>query len=140
MSLDSQLAQEYFSDFMGEFVEIKGVFLAFTVDQGRNVVNACEALGVEVIKCNCRRVNSATLWSLGISGYVATCKNKAMGDLIKKLAACVGVFSHSTANNDKLKDIQRLEKDLQRVYDLIRRNDTRGIVHLATFYLRVLQL
>ena len=39
---------------------------------------------------------------------------------MKKLAACVGVFSHSAVNNDKLKDIQRLEEDLQRVYDLIR--------------------
>ena len=31
------------------------------MDQGGNVVNACEALGVEVIKCNCHRVNSAVL-------------------------------------------------------------------------------
>ena len=48
---------------------------------------ACEALGVEVIKCNCHRVNSAVLWSLGISGAAARCKNKAMGELMKKLAA-----------------------------------------------------
>ena len=85
-------------------MEPNDVFLAFMVDQGGNVVNACEALGVEVIKYNYHLVNSATLWSLGISGSAATCKNKAMGDLTKKLIACVGVFSHSAVNSDKLKE------------------------------------
>ena len=103
---NSQLTQEYFADFMGEFVEPKDVFLAFTVDQGGNAVNACEGLGVEVIKCNCHRVNSAVMWSLGIAGYAARCKNKAMGELMKKLA-CVGVWSHSAVNNDKLKELQK---------------------------------
>ena len=65
---NSQLTQEFFAGFMGESVEPKDVFLVFTVDQGGNVVNACAALGVEVIKCNCHRVNSAVLWSLGIAG------------------------------------------------------------------------
>ena len=41
--LNSQLAQESFAGFMGEFVETKDVFVAFTVDQGGNVVNACAA-------------------------------------------------------------------------------------------------
>ena len=62
------------------------------MDQGRNVVNACEALGVPVIKCNCHRVNSAVLWALGIAGKGR--KNKDMGELMKKLAALVGVFRH----------------------------------------------
>ena len=111
---------------MGESVEAKDVFLAFTVDQGGNVSNACAALGVEVIKCNCHRVNSAVLWSLGIAGSATTCKNKPMGALMKKLAACVGVWSHSTVNNDKLKDIQmQLEEDFHEIYELLRRNDTR---------------
>ncbi|CAM9636015.1 unnamed protein product, partial [Ascophyllum nodosum] len=57
--------------------------------------NACEALGVEVIKCDCHCVNFAVLWSLGISGAAARCKNKSMGELMKKLAACVGVFRYS---------------------------------------------
>ena len=74
---------------MDESVEPKEVFLAFTVDQGGNVVNACAALGVEVIKCNCHRVNSAVLWSLGVAGSATTCKNNPMGALMKKLAACV---------------------------------------------------
>ena len=126
MFLNSQLAQEFFSGFMGESVEPKDVFLVFMVDQGRNVVNACAALGVEVIKCNCHRVNSAVLWSLGIAGSATTCKNKPMGALMKKLAACVGVWSHSTVNNDKLKDIQmQLEEDFHEIYELLRRNDTR---------------
>ena len=89
-------------------------------------MNACAALGVEVIKCNCHRVNSAVLWSLGIAGSATTCKNKPMGALMKKLAACVGVWSHSAVNNDKLKDIQRqLEEDFHEIYELLRRNDTR---------------
>ena len=95
------------------------------MDQGGNVVNACEALGVEVIKCNCHRVISAVLWSLGISGAAVRCKNKAMGELIKKLAACVGAFSHSAVNNNMLKELQKLKKDLHRIYKLIRGNDTR---------------
>ena len=49
-----------------------------------------------------------------------------MGALMKKLAACVGVWSHSTVNNDKLKDIQmQLEEDFHEIYELLRRNDTR---------------
>ena len=126
MFLNSQLTQEFFAGFMVESVEPKDVFLAFTVDQGGNVVNACAALGVEVIKCNCHRVNSACFWSLGIAGSATTCKNKPMGALMKKLAACVGVWSHSAVNNDKLKDIQRqLEEDFHEIYELLRRNDTR---------------
>ena len=126
MFLNSQLTQEFFAGFMGESVEPKDVFLAFTVDQGGNVVNACAALGVEVIKCNCHRVNSAVLWSLGIAGSATTCKNKPMGALMKKLAACVGVWSHSVVNNDKLKDIQRqLKEEFHQIYELLRRNDTR---------------
>ena len=82
-------------------------------------------MGVEVIKCNCYRVNSAVLWSLDISGAAARCKNKAMGELMKKLAARVGFISHSAVNNDMLKELQKLEKDLHRIYELIERNDTR---------------
>ena len=92
---------------------------------GRGGQNACEALGVEVIKCNFYRVNSAVLWSLGISGSAARWKNKAMGELMKKLAACVGVFSHSAVNIDMLMELQKLEEDLHRIYELMRRNDTR---------------
>lgn len=140
MPLNSQLTLEYFADFMGKSVEPKGVFLAFTVDQGKNIVNACRALGVPVVECNCHRVNSAVLWALGIAGSATTCKNKLMGDLMKKLAALVGVFSHSAVNNDMLKAIQRLEADLHRVYELIRRNDTRCAVGMLFRFLGLLLL
>ena len=84
-----------------------------------------KGIGVEVIKYNCHRVNSEVLWSLGISGVAARCKNKAMGELMKKLAAHVGSISHSVINNDMLKEFQKLEEDLHRIYELIKRNDTR---------------
>ena len=49
-----------------------------------------------------------------------------MGALMKKLEACVGVWSHSAVNNDKLKDIHgQLEEDFHEIYELIKRNDTR---------------
>ena len=48
-----------------------------------------------------------------------------MGELMKKLAACVGVFSHSAVNSDMLKELQKLEEDLHHISELIRRNDTR---------------
>ena len=95
------------------------------MDQSGNIVNAFEALSVEVIRCNCPRVNFTVLWSLGISGAAARCKNKAMGELMKEVAACVGVFSHSAVNIDMLKELQKLEEDLHRIYELIKRNDTR---------------
>ena len=85
-------------------------------------------MGVEVIKCNCHRVHSAVLWGLGISGAAARCKNKAMGELMQKLAARVGSINHSTVNNNMLKELQKLEDDLYRIYELIKRNDTRGFV------------
>ena len=82
-------------------------------------------MGVEVIKCNCHRINSAALWSLGISGAAARCKYKAMGELMKKLAARVGFISHSAVNNHMLKELPKLEEDLHRIYELTKRNDTR---------------
>ena len=87
------------------YLDIKQNAGCCTMDQGGNVVNAYEALSVEVIKYNCHRVNSAVLWSLGILGAAAPCKNKAMAKLMKKLAACVGAFSHSAVNNDMLKEL-----------------------------------
>ncbi|CAN0293947.1 unnamed protein product [Ectocarpus sp. 4 AP-2014] len=138
-SHDSQLTKEYFSGFMGDSVKPSDVFLAFTVDQGGNVVNACTALGVPVVKCNCHRINSAVVWALGIAGPAATCKNALMGELMKKLAALVGVFSHSAVNNDMLKELQRLEADLHRIYELMRRNDTRCVLELRNHVPRTCQ-
>ena len=80
---------------------------------------------MEVIKCTCQRVNCPVLWSLAISVSAAGCKNKAMGELMSKLVACVGVFSYPAVNNDMLKELQKLEEDLPRIYVPIGRNDTR---------------
>lgn len=52
LPLYTQLTTELFGDMMGEDVTPKDVFLAFTVDPGGNMVNACVMLGVAVIKCN----------------------------------------------------------------------------------------
>ena len=60
---------------------------------------------------------------MGISGSVARCKNKAMGELMKMLAPFVGVFSYLAVNNDMLKELQKLEEDLHRIYELIRGNN-----------------
>jgi hypothetical protein len=110
---------------MGAHVTPKDVFLAFTVDEGGNVVNACKLLGVEVLKCNAHRLNSATMWALGVNGSVSTCENPDMEKLMKRLAALVGVWSHSAVNNDELKAIQRIQEEFLKVYELVRRNDTR---------------
>lgn len=56
-----QLTTEFFGELMGEDVEPKDVFLAFTVDQGGNVDNACKSLDVDVLKCNAHRLNSVTM-------------------------------------------------------------------------------
>ena len=122
--LNSQLTQEFFAGFTGESVEPKDVFLAFTVDQGGNVVNACGRWAWR--SSSATATASTPQWSLGVAGSATTCKTKPMGALMKKLAACVGVWSHSAVNNDKLKDIQRqLEEDFHEIYELLRRNDTR---------------
>ncbi|CAM9293846.1 unnamed protein product, partial [Ascophyllum nodosum] len=47
-----KLTTEFFEGMVGEDFTPKDVILAFTVDQGGNVVNACMMLGVAVIKCN----------------------------------------------------------------------------------------
>ena len=110
---------------MGQDVEPKGVFLAFTVDLCGNVFNACKSLDVDVVKCNTHRLNFVTTWALGVNGSVNTCKNPAMKKLINRLATLVGVFSHFAVNNDDLKAIQKLREVFDKIYELIRRNDAR---------------
>ena len=93
-----QVTKEWFAPMMGDRVLTKDVFIAFTVDQGANVVNAIEALGVIVVLCCAHRLNTVVVWMLGIGGTVNTCRNKPMEVLMRKLAACVGKFSHSAVN------------------------------------------
>ena len=68
-------AEEWFSKFVGNRVEPSDVFLALTVDQGYNVVNAIEALNVPVVVRNAHRLNTVVCWMLGIAGTDKTCKN-----------------------------------------------------------------
>ena len=110
---------------MGDRVEPSDVFLAFTVDQGLNVVNAIEALNIPVVVCNAHRLNAVVCWMLGIAGSDKACKNPVLEKNMKKLAACVGKFSHSAVNNSDLKTIQELSPVFSKVYELIRRKDTR---------------
>ena len=100
---------------MGEDVEPKYVFLAFTVGQGGNVVNARKSLNIDVLKCNADRLNSITMWALGVNGSVNKCENPAMEKLMKRLAALVGVFSHSAINNDELKAIKKLQGEFRQI-------------------------
>ena len=74
-----QITQEWFSKLMGDRVEPSDVFLAFTVDQGLNVVNAIEARNVPVVVCNAHRLNTVVCWMLGIAGSDKTCKNPVLG-------------------------------------------------------------
>ena len=120
-----QVTRKWFAPMIGDRVLTKGVFIAFTVDQGANVVNAIEALGVIVVLCCAHRLNTVVVWMLGIGGTVNTCRNKPMGVLMRKLAACVGKFSHSAVNNSELQALQELVPQFSKIYELIRRNDTR---------------
>ncbi|CAN0172748.1 unnamed protein product, partial [Ascophyllum nodosum] len=50
-----KITREWFAPMMGDRVLTKDVFIALTVDQGANVVNAIEALGVIVVLCCAHR-------------------------------------------------------------------------------------
>ena len=120
-----KLVTEWFEDMMREYVEAKDVFIALTLDQGLNVVNAIHSLNVPVVLCYAHHLNTVVVWMLDIGGSAATCKNPAMETLIKKLARSVGQFSHSCSNDTELKVFQEQNAEFSRVYELIRRNDTR---------------
>lgn len=101
------------------------MFLAFIFIQGGNVVHACESLDVEDIRCNAHCLNSSALWGLGMAGTANTCQNKLMGGAMKRQWAFAGVLSLSPASNDELKDMQELQTEFHRGYELIGRNDKR---------------
>ena len=111
---------------MGDGVLTKDVFIAYTVGQGANVVNAIKALGVIVVLCCAHRLNTVVVvWMLGIGGTVNTCRSKPMEVLMTKLAACVGKFSHSDVNSSELKVLQELVTQFSKIYEqLIRRIST----------------
>ena len=130
-----------FSGICGEdSCEPNDVFVAATVDQGGNMVNAFRNLGVPVLVCTGHRLNTAIKWSLGIAGTFTaggggTCKNAQLRSLLQRASAMVGVFSRSPVSNDEFKSLQREMKhmngDIPDVLELIQRNDTRYVVHLV---------
>lgn len=126
----NQVIYEYFEPILGQGnVDPSELFIAATVDQGGNMVNAMALLGIIVIICSGHRLNSVVGWGLGINGSYkdghGTCKNPALRALMAKMTACAGVFSHSPCYNDALKDIQREFNELSRMLEIVRRNDTR---------------
>lgn len=119
-----QVVTEWFGNRWGSTgldVQAKDVFIAFTVDQGGNAVNAIKALGVEVVMCCAHRLKTVVSWMLGTFSSAATCKNPDMEKLTKRLAACVGKFSNSAIDNSKLNDIQELAAAFSKVCELTRR-------------------
>ena len=79
------------------------IYLAATVDQGGNVVNAFKNMGVPVLECTGHRLNSMVSWGVGISGSIqagggGTNKNRRLNALIARAIAMVGKFSHSPVN------------------------------------------
>lgn len=83
------------------------VYVAATVDQGGNVVNACRSRGVPTLLCRAHRINSSVMWSIGVAGSEKTCKNIPGRKTICQCAGLVGVFSPSAVNNDALRAIQQ---------------------------------
>jgi hypothetical protein len=104
-----QVTNDFFNTFMPAGFKPKDVYVAGTVDQGGNVANAITALGIPLVLCNAHRLNTALSWGLGISGSARTCKNTPFRNLLGKMAALVGVFSHAAGNNDLLSLVQTNE-------------------------------
>lgn len=90
------------------------VYVAATVDQGLNVVNACKSLGIPTIPCLGHRIHSSVMWGIGVSGSVATQKNKKGRVLVGRCAACAGMFSHSCTNSDAFRLVQETMHAKQR--------------------------
>ncbi|CAM9297061.1 unnamed protein product [Pylaiella littoralis] len=104
------------TDFFAPIVEGNAdpskIYVAATVDQGGNMVNAFGALGVPVLICTGHRLNSGINWALGINGtfvkatQTGTCKNPVLRHLVAVMTALAGGFSHSPCNNDAFKNAQ----------------------------------
>jgi hypothetical protein len=96
---------------MGEDVLPKEVFVGGVVDQGGNVIKALKDLNVPVILCKAHCLNTSVSWGLGLCGSAKTCKNASLREFVGRVAAMVGVFSHSSANNDRQRALQKLIVD-----------------------------
>ncbi|CAN0150298.1 unnamed protein product [Pylaiella littoralis] len=140
-----EVINNYFEPILGEGnAHPAKLFIAGTVDQGGNMINAFRLLGIPVLVCSGHRLNSAVGWALGINGSIredgqGTCRNPVLRDLIAKMTACAAVFSHSPCNTDALADIQRELNDICRALEIVRRNNTRWASQHAML-LRLLRL
>ncbi|CAM9623870.1 unnamed protein product, partial [Choristocarpus tenellus] len=101
-----KVMSEYFSSFMGEDVQPCDVFLAGTIDQGANILNALRELNVPVLTCTAHKLNASVMWALGINGTKETGKNKEGRELVRKGDTMARAFSHSAINHDALHDAQ----------------------------------
>lgn len=81
------------------------VFVAAAVSQGENVSNAIEMLGILVLKCPARRLDSAVMILLELARLVETCKNTATKEVVRWFSLLVGVCSYSAVNKDEFKAI-----------------------------------
>ena len=107
------------------------MFVAATVDQGGNVVNTCKAQGLPTLLCRAHRINSSVLWALGIAGSEKKCQHADMKNLIGKADALVGVFTHSSVNNDALRVIQKDLNDEQKAHLVQLQLDTDNLEKLG---------
>lgn len=127
----AQVTIDAFGGIVGEAnCEPRLIYIAATVDQGANMVNAFKRMGVETLLCSGHRLNSAVQWATGVGGsYKAdgtgTCKNRQSRELTTKTTAMVGHCSHSVCNNDEFKKVQADLDEAARLLELVRRNDTR---------------
>ena len=119
-----------------EECEPMDVYIAATVDQGGNIVNAFKCLLVPVIIYSAHRLNSMVSWGVGINGSEGnsrnTSRNPSLNDLIKRASGLVSRFSHSAVASDALKDIQR--EMGTKVLQPSRRCDTRYACALARLF------
>eukprot|EP00903_Cladosiphon_okamuranus_P020866 g19162.t1 len=127
-----EVTTEFFAPIVGDTnAAPEKIYVAATVDQGGNMVNAFRALRVPVLICTGHRLNSSINWGLGISGSwdktkaTGTCKNLVLRELVAVMTALAGVFSLSPCNNDAFEDMQTELDDMWRALEVLRRNDTR---------------
>lgn len=91
-------------EYFGEGVRPHEVYISATVDPASAIASACSHLGINTILCRGKRLNSAVMRALGIDGNVNACKNVAMKGLVGKCTALLKTFSHSSLNNDALRN------------------------------------
>ena len=126
-----QVTTDAFASIAGaENCEPSNIYVAATVDQGGNMINAFGNMGVPVLICSGHRLNSAVSRATGITGSFnkdgsGTCKNRPCKELVTKATAMVGRMTHSVCNNDAFKKVQQEVSELTSILELTRRNDTR---------------